>query len=121
MTPSTFGIGLEPQYSPEDYPINLRFVCQGMVKVPRDKVPPDLKSLTPEEIMEWARSYWQTLSRDDLLAAVAYLDIEEDAAVGAVEENDGDDYDILSHTQEWAYFNESLENLQKIIQAPEQS
>ena len=34
---SNFGIGLEPEYDPEDFPINIRFVCQGMVKVPKEK------------------------------------------------------------------------------------
>jgi hypothetical protein len=54
--------------------------------------------------MEWAREYWRTLTRQDLLAAVAYLDIEEDAMPGAVEDNDGEDYEILSETKEWAAF-----------------
>jgi hypothetical protein len=113
---STFGIGLEPEYSPEDYPINIRFVCQGMVKVPQEVVPPDLKTRTRQEIMEWARNYWQTLSREDLLAAVAYLDIEEDASPGAVEENDGDDYEILAETQEWFQFNQPFPtNLQEVL------
>jgi len=103
---SDFGIGLEPEFRPEDFPINIRFVCQGMVKVPKDMVPPDLRNHSPEEIMAWARQYWQTLTREDLLAAVAYLDIEEDAQPGAVEDNDGEDYEILSETKEWACFHE---------------
>jgi hypothetical protein len=112
----TFDIGLEPEYSPEDYPINIRFVCQGMVKVPQEAVPPDLKARTRQEIMEWARNYWQILSREDLLVAVAYLDIEEDASPGAVEENDGDDYEILAETQEWFQFNQPFPtNLQKVL------
>lgn len=104
---SDFGIGLEPEYDPEDFPINIRFVCQGMVKVPKDKVPSDLKDRSPQDIMKWALEYWQTLTREDLLAAVAYLDIEEDAQPGAVEVNDGDDYEILSETKEWACFHET--------------
>ena len=104
---SDFGVGLEPEYKPEDFPINIRFVCQGMVKVPKEKVPPDLKNRSAQEIMEWAREYWRTLTRQDLLAAVAYLDIEEDAQPGAVEEKDGDDYEILSEIKEWACFHES--------------
>jgi hypothetical protein len=103
---STFGVGLEPEYDPEDFPINIRFVCQGMVKVPKDKVPADLKSRSPQEIMEWAREYWLTLTREDLLAAVAYLDLEEDTFPGAVEDNDGDEYEILAATREWGSFNE---------------
>ncbi len=113
---SEFGIGLEPEYAPADYPINIRFVCQGMVKVPKDKVPADLKNRSPKEIMEWAQEYWRTLTRQDLLAAVAYLDLEEDAQPGAVEENDGDDYAILSETKEWACFHEP--GSEKVILKP---
>ncbi|MFA5183582.1 MAG: hypothetical protein WC405_19920 [Syntrophales bacterium] len=113
---SDFGIGLEPEYAPEDFPINIRFVCQGMVKVPKDKVPADLKNRSAQEIMKWAREYWRTLGRKDLLAAVAYLDIEDDTMPGAVEENDGDEYEILSATKEWDSFHET--GREKVIQKP---
>lgn len=90
-----------------------RFIAQGMVKVPKDKIPDDLYLGDPLAIMEWAREYFATLGREDLLKAVAYLDIEEDSQPGAVEVN-GEDYEFIAQTREWIYFNEPAEKLQEV-------
>jgi hypothetical protein len=70
--------------------LNIRFLAQGMIKLSPDDLP----------------AGWDNLSREDLLKAVAYLEIEEDSVPDCLEV-DNENYDILARTPAWAVFNQT--------------
>jgi len=84
--------------------LNIRFLAQGMIKLSPDDLPAGFFSWSREEQIKWAKEYWGHLSRDELLKAVAYLDIEEDSVPDCLEV-DNENYDILAHTPAWVAFN----------------
>jgi hypothetical protein len=83
--------------------LNIRFLAQGMIKLSPDDLPAEFFSWSREEQIEWAKERWNNLSREDLLKAVAYLDIEEDSVPDCLEV-DNENYDILAQTPAWAAF-----------------
>jgi len=91
-------------YPRAEYPINIRFLAQGMLKVPKIDVPEGLKEWPPEKVWEWAQEYLGKVTRDGLIAALAYLDVEEDSVADAVEANDEEDYPILVQSKAWDAF-----------------
>jgi len=84
--------------------LNIRFLAQGMIKLSPDDLPAEFFSWSREEQIKWAKEYWDGLSKNDLLKAVAYLDIEEDSVPDCLEA-DNENYDILAQTPAWAAFN----------------
>ncbi len=84
--------------------LNIRFLAQGMVKLTPEELPAGFFSWTREEQIKWAKEYWDGLPREDLLKAVAYLDIEEDSVPDCLEV-DNEDFDILARTPAWVAFN----------------
>lgn len=87
-----------------EHGLNIRFLAQGMVKLTPDDLPEGFFSWTREEQISWAREWWDSFSRDDLLQAVACLDIEEDSVPDCLEV-DNENYDILARTPAWVAFN----------------
>ncbi len=92
------GLGVNPTV--EDYPINLRFLAQGMLHVPKEAIPDGMRYKSKEDIWKWALDYFAERSREELLAAVADLDIEVNAGPGCVELRD-EGYTILAEIREW--------------------
>jgi len=84
--------------------LNIRFLAQGMIKLSPDDLPAGFFSWSIEEQIKWAKERWDNLSREDLLKAVAYLDIEEDSVPDCLEVYN-ENYDILAQTPAWAAFN----------------
>lgn len=84
--------------------LNIRFLAQGMIKLTPDDLPAGFFSWSREEQIKCAKKYWDGLSREDLLKAVACLDIEEDSVPDCLEV-DNENYDILAQTPAWAAFN----------------
>jgi hypothetical protein len=84
--------------------LNIRFLTQGMIKLSPDDLPAEFFSWSREEQIRWAKDHWDHLSREDLLRAVAYLEIEEDSVPDCLEV-DNENYDILARTPAWAAFN----------------
>jgi len=84
--------------------LNIRFLAQGMIKLSPDDLQAGFFSWTREEQIKWAKERWDNFSRDDLLRAVAYLDIEEDSVPDCLE-IDSENYDILAQTPAWCAFN----------------
>jgi hypothetical protein len=87
-----------------EHGLNVRFLAQGMVKLSPDDLPPGFFSWSRAEQIRWARERWDKLSREELLRAVACLDIEEDSVPDCLEV-DNENYDILARTPAWAAFN----------------
>lgn len=86
------------------YGLNIRFLAQGMVKLSPEDLPAGFFSWSREEHIRWAKERWNSLSREELLKAVAYLEIEEDSAPDCLEV-ENENYDILARTPAWAAFN----------------
>jgi hypothetical protein len=84
--------------------LNIRFLAQGMIKLSPDDLPAGFFSWSREEQIRWALERWDNLSREEMLKAVAYLDIEEDSVPDCLEV-DNESYDILARTPAWAAFN----------------
>jgi len=84
--------------------LNIRFLAQGMIKLSPDDLPAGFFSWSREEQIKWAKDRWENLSREEMLKAVAYLEIEEDSAPDCLEV-DNENYDILARTPAWAAFN----------------
>lgn len=92
-------------YPREQYPINIRFVTQGMLKVSKEDVPEGLKEWPKEKVWQWALDYFEQLSKQAMVAAVAYLEPQEDSMPGCVEVNDDpEDFPILAQSEEWDAF-----------------
>jgi hypothetical protein len=85
--------------------LNIRFLAQGMIKLTPEELPEGFFSWTRQEQIKWALKQWDSLSRDDLLKAVAYLDIEEDSVPDCLEV-DNENYDILAQTPAWRAFDQ---------------
>jgi hypothetical protein len=83
--------------------LNIRFLAQGMIKLSPDDLPAGFFSWSREEQIEWAKERWDNLSREEMLKAVAYLEIEEDSVPDCLEV-DNENYDILAQTPAWAAF-----------------
>lgn len=92
----------------EDFPVNIRFVAQGMLKVAKCDVPDGIKDWPKEKVWEWAQKYFEEhCSRlGEVMAAIAYLGPEEDCQPGAVELDDQEEYPILVQSKEWQAFNQ---------------
>lgn len=84
--------------------LNIRFLAQGMIKLSPDDLPSGFFSWSREEQIKWAKERWDNFSREDLLKAVAYLEIEEDSVPDCLEV-DNENYDILARTPAWFAFN----------------
>jgi hypothetical protein len=84
--------------------LNIRFLAQGMVKLAPEDLPAGFFSWSREEQIKWAKVRWDNLSREEMLKAVAYLEIEEDSVPDCLEV-DNENYDILARTPAWAAFN----------------
>jgi hypothetical protein len=84
--------------------LNIRFLAQGMIKLSPDDLPAGFFSWPREEQIKWAKERWDNLSREEMLKAVAYLEIEEDSVPDCLEV-DNENYDILARTPAWAAFN----------------
>jgi hypothetical protein len=93
--------------------INLRYICQGMITIPEEKVPASIVSMSPVQAKAWADKIFNQLTKEELIAGINYMDPEEDTEIGAVELNTEfqqdefsvqDDYTILAQTVEWAAF-----------------
>lgn len=84
--------------------LNIRFLAQGMIKLSPDDLPAGFFSKSREEQIKWAKERWDKLSREELLKAVADLEIEEDSVPDCLEV-DNENYDILARTPAWAAFN----------------
>lgn len=87
--------------------VNLRYLVQGMIKVPLDDLPDGFDDMTPQQVMEWADDYFRARGKNELVAGVDYLDPEEDSKVGAVEVLDDEDFSDLVWRKEWAGFMDS--------------
>ena len=85
--------------------LNIRFLAQVMIKLTPEELPEGFFSWTRQEQIKWALKQWDSLSRDDLLKAVAYLDIEEDSVPDCLEV-DNENYDILAQTPAWRAFDQ---------------
>jgi hypothetical protein len=83
--------------------LNIRFLVQGMIKLSPDDLPAGFFSWSREEQIKWAKERWDNLSREEMLQAVAYLDIEEDSVPDCLEV-DNENYDILAQTPAWTAF-----------------
>ncbi len=84
--------------------LNIRFLAQGMIKLSPDDLPAGFFSWSREEQIKWAKERWNSLSREEMLRAVAYLEIEEDSVPDCLEV-DNENYDILARTPAWVSFN----------------
>ncbi len=84
--------------------LNIRFLAQGMIKLSPDDLPAGFFSWSREEQIKWAKERWDNLSREEMLKAVAYLEIEEDSVPDCLEV-DNENYDILAQTLAWVAFN----------------
>jgi hypothetical protein len=84
--------------------LNIRFLAQGMIKLSPDDLPARFFSWSREEQIKWAKERWDNISREEMLKAVAYLEIEEDSVPDCLEV-DNENYDILARTLAWADFN----------------
>jgi len=84
--------------------LNIRFLAQGMIKLSPYDLPAEFFSWSREEQIKWAKERWDNLSREEMLKAVAYLEIEEDSVPDCLEV-DNENYDILARTPAWAAFN----------------
>jgi hypothetical protein len=77
--------------------LNIRFLAQGMIKLSPEDLQAGFFSWTREEQIKWAQDRWDNLSREEMLKAVAYLDIEEDSVPDCLEVNN-ENFDILART-----------------------
>jgi hypothetical protein len=84
--------------------LNMRFLAQGMIKLSPDEMPAGFFSWSGEEQIKWAKEQWDIFTREELLKAVAYLEIEEDSVPDCLEV-DKENYDILAQTPAWEAFN----------------
>ncbi len=75
-----------------------------MIKLSPNDLPEGFFSWSREEQIKWAKERWDSLSREELLKAVAYLEIEEDSVPDCLEA-DNENYDVLARTPAWAAFN----------------
>ncbi len=87
-----------------EHGLNIRFLAQGMIKFSPDDLPAEFFSWSREEQIKWAKERWDSLSREEMLKAVAYLEIEEDSVPDCLEV-DNENYDILARTPAWVSFN----------------
>jgi len=87
-----------------EHGLNIRFLAQGMVKLSPDDLPEGFFSCSRENQIKWAKERWDSLSREELMKAIAYLEVEEDSVPDCLEV-DNENYDILARTQAWAAFN----------------
>jgi hypothetical protein len=90
--------------------LNIRFLAQGMIKLSPDDLPAGFFSWSREDQIKWAKERWDNLSREEMLKAVAYLDIEEDSVPDCLEV-DNENYDIWAQTPAWAAFNQTGSNV----------
>ncbi len=84
--------------------LNIRFLAQGMIKLSPNDLPEGFFFWSREEQIKWAKERWDSLSREEMLKAVAYLEIEEDSVPDCLEV-DNENYDILARTPAWVSFN----------------
>jgi hypothetical protein len=84
--------------------LNIRFLAQGMIKLAPEDLPAGFFSMSKEEQIKWAKAWWDKLSREELLKAIADLDLEEDSVPDCLEV-DNENYDILAQTPAWEVFN----------------
>ncbi|MBW1953540.1 MAG: hypothetical protein JRI66_10725 [Deltaproteobacteria bacterium] len=96
--------------------INIRYLAQGMIKIPAADLPEGFFSWDKGEQVLWAKEWWEGVSRQALLDGVACLDIENDTWPDCIE-IDGDDYPVLAQTLAWEAFN--APNSQMLILTPE--
>jgi hypothetical protein len=87
-----------------EHGLNIRFLAQGMVKLSPDDLPEGFFFWSWEDQIKWARERWDNLSRDELMKAIAYLEVEGDSVPDCLEV-DNENYDILARTPAWAAFN----------------
>ena len=84
--------------------LNIRFLAQGMLKLSPEQLPEMFFEWSVQDQIHWAKDYWESRTREDLLTAVAYLDLEEDSIPDCLEKDD-EEYTILAQTPTWrSYF-----------------
>jgi len=88
----------------EAHGLNIRFLCQGMMKLGPEQLPEGFLAWSREDQIRWAQEFWADRTRKDILDAVAYLTVEEDSVPDCLEV-DGKDYPILAQTPAWEAFN----------------
>ncbi len=84
--------------------LNIRFLAQGMLKLSPEQLPEGFFEWSVQNQIQWAKDYWENRTREDLLAGVAYLDLEEDSVLDCLEVDD-EDYTILAQTAAWVAYN----------------
>jgi hypothetical protein len=90
--------------------LNIRFLAQGMLKLSPEQLPEGFFEWSVQDQIQWAKDYWESRTREDLLEAVAYLDLEEDSVPDCLEVDD-EDYTILAQTSIWDAFYGGSKNL----------
>jgi hypothetical protein len=84
--------------------LNIRFLAQGMLKLSPEQLPEGFFEWSVQDQIQWAKDYWESRTREDLLEAVAYLDLQEDSVSDCLEVDD-EDYTILAQTAAWEAYN----------------
>jgi hypothetical protein len=86
-----------------EHGLNIRFLAQRMVKLSPDDLPEGFFFWSREDQIKWARERLDNLSREELMKAIAYLEVEEDSVPDCLEVDD-ENYDILARTPAWAAY-----------------
>jgi hypothetical protein len=88
-----------------EHGLNIRFLAQGMIKLSPDDLPKGFFTWSREKQVGWAKEWWDSLSREDLLEGVAYITIGEDSVPDCLE-MDNENYHILAQTPAWKAFDQ---------------
>jgi len=94
--------------------VKVRYLVGSLVTIPNDKLPPDFATMTIKEVWALVQDYWQTLSGEELLAAIV-PEFAEDVMPAMVEvyRAEQGDYQRIITTNEWDgyWHHEHPENL----------
>lgn len=82
--------------------VKVRYLVGSLVAISNDKLPTDFETMTVKEVWAWIQEYWQTLSAEDLLAAIL-PEFAGDVMPAMVEvyRAERGDYQQIIKTNEW--------------------
>jgi hypothetical protein len=105
--------------------VKVRYLVGSLVTIPNDKLPPGFETMTIKEVWAWIQEYWQTLSAEDLRAAII-PEFTEDVLPAMVEvyEAERGDYRQIIKTNEWDGYwhheriNDLTEETEEVLDSP---
>jgi hypothetical protein len=89
------------------FDLNIRYLCQGRIKIPKEDVPEGIEKCDKEDILDWANRYWATCPEDKIISGLESIASHEDKFSGYVEVDgtiEGEYYRALMKTQDWQYW-----------------